>query len=188
MPLWSAHRTRPQPLRDHRRRRRQHPEADAVPTGRVVAVNKTYVATAAREGQWWVITVDGIGVTQSRTLRDASSAARGLISAMLDVDDKNIEVHVEPALDPELAAHVQAARKQVADLDRLQRDAAIASREAAHALILAGVSGADAATVLGVSPQRVSQLLAPANSGRTAAAPTRKAKRSTVSNSAGGTA
>lgn len=151
-------------------------------------MNTSYVATAAREGQWWVITVDGIGVTQSRTLRDAPSTARGLISAMLDVDDKNIEVHVEPALDPELAAHVRSARKQVADLDRLQRDAAIASREAAHALILAGVSGADAATVLGVSPQRVSQLLAPANPGRTAAAPTRKAKRSTVSNSAGGTA
>jgi len=150
-------------------------------------VNKTYVATAAREGQWWVIAVDGIGVTQSRTLRDAPSTARGLISAMLDVDDDDIEVHVEPALDPELAAHVRAARKQVADLDRLQRDAATASREAARALILAGVSGADAATVLGVSPQRVSQLLAPASAARTAAGPTRRAKRRTLSTSSGGT-
>lgn len=148
-------------------------------------MNKTYVATAAREGQWWVITVDGFGVTQSRTLRDAPNTARGLISAMLDVDDDDIQVDVEPALDPELAAHVRVARKQVADLDRLQRDAATASREAAHALILAGVSGADAATVLGVSPQRVSQLLAPAKATRTA---TRKAKRRTVSGSSSGTA
>jgi len=151
-------------------------------------VNKTYVATGAREGQWWVITVDGIGVTQSRTLRDAPATARGLISAMLDVEEDDIEVHVEPALDPALAAHVRDARQQVADLDRLQRAAATASREAARALILTGVSGADAATILGVSPQRVSQLLAPANSGGTAAASTHQAKRRTVSNSAGGIA
>jgi hypothetical protein len=123
-------------------------------------VNKTYVATAAREGRWWVITVDGVGVTQSRTLRDAPNTARGLISAMLDVDEEEIVVLVEPALDRELAEHVRFARGQVADLDRLQRDAAAASREAARALIAAGFSGADAATVLGVSPQRVSQLLA----------------------------
>jgi hypothetical protein len=35
-------------------------EADEVPTGWVVAVNKTYVATASRQGQWWVITVEGL--------------------------------------------------------------------------------------------------------------------------------
>jgi hypothetical protein len=159
-----------------------------VPTAGVVAVNKSYVATASREGQWWVITVDGVGVTQSRTLRDAPNTARGLISAMLDVDDEEIVVLVEPALDRELAEQVRVARKQVADLNRLQRDTATASREAARALVAAGVSGADAATVLGVSPQRVSQLLASAKPARAPEPGALKTARRAASRSSSGSA
>lgn len=143
-------------------------------------MNTSYLATAAREGHWWVITVEGIGVTQSRTLRDAQTAARGLIAAMLDVDENGVRVIVEPELDSRLVDQVRDARKRVADLDRLQRKAAAASREAVRALIAAGVSGADAATVLEVSPQRVSQLLAPAKPSPAAVRGTLKTKRSVV--------
>ncbi len=129
-------------------------------TGRVASVIKTFAARAAREGRWWVVSVDGIGVTQSRTLRDAPAQARGLIAAILDADEDGFSVVVEPVLDPALTAQVRAARRLVADLERFQQEAAAASRTAAHALVAAGVSGADAATVLDVSPQRVSQLLA----------------------------
>ena len=159
-----------------------------MPAAGVVAVTKSYVATASREGQWWVITVDGVGVTQSRTLRDAPNTARGLISAMLDVDEEEIVVLVEPALDRELAEQVRVARKQVADLNRLQRDTATASREAARALVAAGVSGADAATVLGVSPQRVSQLLASAKSARAPEPGALKTRRRAASRSSSGSA
>ena len=62
-------------------------------------MNKTYVATASCEGQWWVITVDGVGVTQSRTLRDAPNTDRGIVSAMLVVDEQEIAVLGEPALE-----------------------------------------------------------------------------------------
>lgn len=126
----------------------------------MVAVTATYTAAAAREGRWWVITVDGIGVTQARSLREAPAMARGLVSAVLDVDERDVAVQVTPDLDASLLEQVRAARRRVSDLERQQAETAAASRQAAKALIDAGLSGADAATVLGVSPQRVSQLIA----------------------------
>ena len=106
---------------------------------------------------------------------------------MLDVDEEEIVVLVEPALDRELAERVRVARRQVADLDRLQRDAAFASREAARALVAAGVSGADAATVLGASPQRVSHWLAPAKPARAPEPGALKTRRRAASHSSAGT-
>ena len=122
-------------------------------------MTKAYTATAAREGRWWVITVAGIGVTQARTLRDAAPAARGLVSAMLDVDEDVVAVDVIPELPPKVRADLDEARRKVAQLEVQQREAARASRDAVAVLTASGLSGADVATVLGVSPQRVSQLL-----------------------------
>lgn len=131
----------------------------------VVAVSRTYTASATREGRWWIVTVDGIGVTQSRTLRDAETSARGLVSAVLDVDEGDIAVVVKAQLDAELLQTVTAARQAVADLEEFQRQAGAASRDATARLIAAGLTGADAATVLGISPQRVSQLTTAALGG-----------------------
>lgn len=119
-----------------------------------------YVATATREGRWWVVSVDGVGVTQSRSLREAPHAARGLVAAMLDVNEESVQVTVNADLDPGIAAQVTSARQQVAQAERERAAAACASRAAARALIDLGLTGADAATILGVSPQRVSQLVA----------------------------
>jgi hypothetical protein len=119
-----------------------------------------YNATARRDGRWWVVTVDGVGVTQARTLRDAPHAAIGLVSAMLDIDEDDVSVDVQPDLPPVLHDTVAAARAKVAQLNEQQQEAARASRDAAAALVASGLTGADAAAVLGVSPQRISQLLA----------------------------
>jgi len=35
----------------------------------------TYRATATREGNWWVIDVEGVGITQSRTLAESHAWA-----------------------------------------------------------------------------------------------------------------
>ena len=118
----------------------------------------TYTATAAREGRWWVITVDGVGVTQVRALRDAAEMARDLVATMLDVDPADVVVDVKPALDDVVLERVATAKRLVAELEDRQRTTAHATRAAAGALLDAGLTGADAATILGVSPQRVSQL------------------------------
>lgn len=59
-------------------------------------MSTSYVATAVREGRWWVITVEDVGVTQARTLRDAPAAARGMLCALLDIDEDGIQVEVTP--------------------------------------------------------------------------------------------
>lgn len=119
-----------------------------------------YSATAVRDGRWWLLTVDGIGATQSRTLKDAPRAVRGLVSSMLDVDPATLDVEVVPAIDPVVLRHVASARRAVSDAAQKQAQAAAESRAAARDLAGLGLKGTDIATILEVSPQRVSQLLA----------------------------
>jgi CRP-like cAMP-binding protein len=119
-----------------------------------------YTATAVRDGRWWVLTVDGLGATQSRALKDAPQAVRGLVSSMLDVDADSFEVEVEPAIDRTVLDHVASARRAVSEAARMQGDAAAESRAAARELEGLGLTGTDIASILEVSPQRVSQLLA----------------------------
>ena len=46
----------------------------------------TYTATAHREGDWWVIDVEGVGVTQAKRLDQVEGMARDMVALMLDVD------------------------------------------------------------------------------------------------------
>lgn len=117
-----------------------------------------YTATAVRDGRWWLLTVDGLGATQSRSLKDAPQAVRGLVSSMLDAD--SFEVAVAPAIDRTVLDHVASARRAVSEAARMQGDAAAESRAAARELEGLGLTGTDIASILEVSPQRVSQLLA----------------------------
>lgn len=79
---------------------------------------------------------------------------------MHDVDPSTIEVTVRPQIAADVLEHVEAARQSVVRAARLQADAAAESRAAARELVSIGLTGQDIATILDVSPQRVSQLLA----------------------------
>jgi len=117
---------------------------------------KVYEAIATREGRWWVIEVEGVGATQGRSVSEAREMARDLVSTMLDVSVDGVDVNIE-FLVP--GVEVRAAREAVAEATKAQVRAARVSRQAAAKLREAGLTGRDAAEVLGVSPQRVSQLL-----------------------------
>lgn len=69
-----------------------------------------------------------------------------------------VAVEVAPQLDEGVAAKVSEARREVAELAERQRRAGALSREAVAALKATGMASRDAAAILGVSPQRVSQL------------------------------
>ena len=122
---------------------------------------KTYEAELTREGKWWLIEVDGIGTTQARSLKEARVMAIDMIAAAKNVPGETIDVYLRPKLDAELEAEVDKARSAIRDLDEQQRIVAASSRRVARELVhTAGLTGRDAAVVLGISPQRVSQLLA----------------------------
>lgn len=45
-----------------------------------------YMANVAREGEWWVFTVEGVGATQAKTLEGAENVVADMIRATLGVE------------------------------------------------------------------------------------------------------
>jgi hypothetical protein len=120
----------------------------------------TYVAHAHREGPWWVAEVVDQGIaTQARRLDLLDAAVRDLLVAWLDVPANSFDVEIDPEVPKVAAGPLKRARKLRNDADRLQGEAAGATREAATALLGAGLTLRDAGALLGVSYQRVAQLI-----------------------------
>ena len=123
-------------------------------------MSRTYTVDAKRWERGWELHVEGVGVTQSRSLHSAARMAREYISLVEGISDEaTIDVEIRPQIDKTLGQEVVAARKVVHELGERQREVAALSRAAAKDLAESGLSGADIAVVLDVSPQRVSQLL-----------------------------
>lgn len=130
-----------------------------------------YRATVVREGNWWVISVDGVGVTQARRLAEVEDQAVGLVEAMVGEADASVDVALPIPAD--LRAQVDEARQQTAAAARAQREAAALARSTVLKLVDAGMPQADVATVLGVSRQRVTQLVGEAKGHHASTSPTK---------------
>lgn len=120
----------------------------------------TYRVTATRWTRGWELDIDGVGVTQSHSLADAEGMVRDYIALSLDVPADSFNVEITPAVGGGLDAAAQAAREATRAAAEAARQAAERTRVVARQLKAKGLSGRDIATVLKVSPQRVSQLLA----------------------------
>ncbi|MFE9601997.1 MULTISPECIES: type II toxin-antitoxin system HicB family antitoxin [Streptomyces] len=119
-----------------------------------------YRVTARRVGEWWALEVPDLpGVfSQAKRLDQADESAREAIAVMLDVEPEDVIVEIEPVL-PQEAKDVVAAAKSA---QREARKAADREREAmqrAAAVLTKQLSQRDASRFLGVSFQRVNQLL-----------------------------
>jgi predicted RNase H-like HicB family nuclease len=123
---------------------------------------KTFTARCQRSGDWWAISVPELrGVhTQARRLEKAEALVRDAIALFLDVPSHSFDVRIEPVLSRDLQAKVGRARKVRGEAEVLQREAAIASAEVAADLVQAAhLTVRDAGRVLGLSHQRITQLL-----------------------------
>lgn len=116
-----------------------------------------YSAVARLEGRWWVVEVPPVGVTQGRNLTEAKAMAVDLVTAM--TGDTNPVVRMDVALPENLKSAIIKVRRAATDAEARQRAAARSTRELTADLKAAGLTGKDVAFVLGVSEQRVSQLL-----------------------------
>lgn len=119
---------------------------------------KTYTARARKWEGGWELHIDGVGVTQSRTLRDADRMARSYVAMDTGADRDSFEVDIVPDLDG-LEKSVGEARQAVVEAATVQREAASLARQVVRDLRTHGLSGNDIAALLKVSPQRVSQIL-----------------------------
>jgi predicted RNase H-like HicB family nuclease len=123
---------------------------------------KNYVAAYARdpEGDAWLVHIKSIPgcTTYGRTLRQAEARIREALAAWLDRDPAGLEIASEwpPELE-DAAAKVSQARRDAASSAQA---AAAATTKAAKRLECMGLSRRDTAEVLGISHQRVQQLLA----------------------------
>ena len=129
-------------------------------TGRTttaITVTNTYNVTAKRWKHGWELHIDGVGVTQSRTLDTAEQMVRDYIETLTDKDVSGDKVVITPDLG-ELDRKVTTVRELLAAADRQQQEARNSYRALAADLRAAGLSVSDTAAILGVSRGRVSQL------------------------------
>ena len=125
-------------------------------------MRKTYTARCQRAGDWWAISVPQLrGVhTQARRLEKAEAMARDAIALFLDVPQDSFDVRIEPVLPRDLQNKVARVRKVREEAEVSQRQAATVSAEVADDLVRgAHLTVRDAGRVLGLSHQRVAQLL-----------------------------
>jgi hypothetical protein len=129
-------------------------------TGRITTATvgtNTYNVTAKRWKHGWELHIDGVGVTQSRTLDTAEQMVRDYIETLTDKEVSGDKIVITPDLG-EFGHKVTAVRELLAAADRQQQEARNSYRTLAADLRAAGLSVSDTAAILGVSRGRVSQL------------------------------
>jgi predicted RNase H-like HicB family nuclease len=116
-------------------------------------------AVATRTGGWWAVEVPELPglFTQARRLDQVAAVVADAARLLTDVA---VEVAVRPALPDDVQSAVERVRAETAEAERAQRRAAEEVRALVSNLKAKGFSVRDVGTVLGVSPQRVSQLSA----------------------------
>lgn len=125
----------------------------------------TYTVQAKRWARGWelhIFDADGaeVGATQSHTIAGADRMARDYVALLYDADPASFEFDIRPDLGAGVAAEVEQARSATREAEQAQKDAARRwSALARHLKDGVGLTGGDVAAVLGVSPQRVSQLM-----------------------------
>jgi len=117
-------------------------------------------AVATRTGNWWAVEVPEIHglYTQVKRLGQVADTVRE--AAALLTDEPIEAVIVRAVLPDNLQTIVDQVRREAAEAETAQRRAAEDTRALVARLRSQGYSVRDVGTVLGVSPQRVSQLAA----------------------------
>ncbi len=135
----------------------------------VAGLSPVYRAVAERDGSWWAIRVPELrGVySQARRLVDVEAMARDVIALVIDVAPDSFAVSVEPVLGSDAAGLVEQALAGRLEAERAARRASEQLRVAVDRLSASGLTVRDIAHVLGLSHQRIAQVI---GSRRTVAA------------------
>jgi len=118
-----------------------------------------YNVTAKRWKHGWELHVEGIGVTQSKTLATAEQMVRDYIESLTDrVLPDDAVITISPELGA-LGEKVTTMNELYAQADRTEREAFQTKVTLVYELRGEGYSVTDMAVILGVSRGRISQLL-----------------------------
>ncbi|WP_051272010.1 hypothetical protein [Streptomyces sp. AA1529] len=136
----------------------------------------TYETVAKRWKHGWELHIDGVGVTQSRTLLDAEPMVRDYVAMILNAPDDSFDVKVTPEIGAGVDGEILGLRHADEELEAARERAGKQRRKVARRLDSLGLSGREIAAILEVSPQRVSQLLGRGKT-KTAASKRRSVRR-----------
>jgi len=120
------------------------------------------IARCERYEGWWLVDVPAVrGLhTQVRRLDQVPAMVRDAASLLLDQPESDFEVTVVPTLPAAEQRRIDEALAARARLEQAERDAAVASRAIVADLRAQGFTVRDVASLIGVTPARVSQLAA----------------------------
>lgn len=118
---------------------------------------RTYAVTVEREGRWWVFEIPELDTAgQARNLAEVPTEARGIISAWEQVPLESVEVSVTVKSAEDAQTEWQQAE---ADLAAAQARASARKRAVVVKLRSKGLTADDTGRVLGISKQRVFQIV-----------------------------
>lgn len=123
---------------------------------------KLYDFQVRREGRWWMVYVPEIdGLTQARRLTEARDMARSLIAITLDVpeDSFDVSMHINTVGGVPVAELVRVLEEERRELEEAGNRFHTHQRQVARDLVDEGVPMRDVGEILGVSHQRVQQLV-----------------------------
>lgn len=129
-------------------------------------MSKRYVVRVERSGRWWAISVRGVrgAFGQTRRLDQWERMAREAVAGLLDVDPESFDLVLDLHLPTGIRSVIRAAeraRSNAEDAD--ERAAAETSRAATTLVGREGMSVRDAGELLGLSHQRIAQLVSQAD-------------------------
>jgi len=127
----------------------------------MVAQVTTYRVIATQEERFWLLSVPELDVvTQARTLDRAEATVRDLIAVWLDVPADSFAVEVEPRLNDEWTKLLRETRDARTTADKASARASEMLRTSVTTLHDAGLSAREVGSLVGISYQRVQQVLA----------------------------
>ncbi len=128
---------------------------------------RNFKAAAHRSQGWWALEVTGDDLshpayTQARRLDQAEDMVRDLLTLHFGIGKDEIgHIEVVPVLDAALAEEVTQTRQAREEAEKVRAETTIQTRRTAQHLKAQGLAQRDISTLLGLSHQAVSQLLAP---------------------------
>jgi hypothetical protein len=143
----------------------------SMPGDRLVAMTDrpSYRYQVLREDRWWIVRVPDLGlVTQARRLPDVERLVRSIIALHTGTEPDDFDVVRAEAvgLPTSVADLVRRATDARSGLERAVVDTARITEHAARVLVDEGITLRDAGSLLGLSHQRVAQLVGGAARGR----------------------
>ena len=121
---------------------------------------KTYHAEVTRDGKFWLIRIAEIGrSTQALRYKDVQTMAGELIEIMEGLGSQDYALNITVHLPSSVQDHLARAEVLRAEAGRKQSEAAAESRAAVRELLAEGLSQREAGEILGLSFQRVNQLV-----------------------------